>query len=61
MTFLVNFAVLLAVPLSGLMLDHLGTRPLTSLLTGDLFLGVVFYVLARGALLGRWLSLRQKV
>ncbi|KAL2865099.1 uncharacterized protein BJX67DRAFT_187679 [Aspergillus lucknowensis] len=57
---LVSFAVLHAVPLSGIMLDQLGTRRVASLLTGILFLRGVYYGRAQRKVLGHWLPLRYK-
>ena len=60
-TFFVSFSVLLAVPISGLMLDRVGTQALAALFTGVVFLGGVCYVAARALMVGKLLSPKTKM
>ncbi|KAF4461350.1 monocarboxylate transporter 2 [Fusarium albosuccineum] len=60
-TFFVSFSVLLAIPLSGLLLDSMGTQALAGLLTAVVFLGGVCYVAARALMVGKLLSPKIKM
>ncbi|KAJ3532443.1 hypothetical protein NM208_g8432 [Fusarium decemcellulare] len=60
-TFFVSFSVLLAIPLSGLLLDNMGTQALAGLLTAVVFLGGVCYVAARALMVGKLLSPKIKM
>lgn len=59
--FSVSFAVLLCVPVSGLMLDNVGARPLAGFFTGVVLLGGIFYVVSRSLVAGSWHSFKMKI
>jgi MFS family permease len=60
-TFSVSFSVLTSIPVSGHLLDHMGTQALAALLTGIVFLGGVCYVAARSFMVGKLLSPKIKM
>lgn len=61
MNFFVSFALLLTIPLSGMMLENMGVQALAGLLTALTFLGGVCYFAARALLIGEWLSHKTKI
>ncbi|GAM86998.1 hypothetical protein ANO11243_050190 [Dothideomycetidae sp. 11243] len=56
LTFCLSFAVLLSVPLGGLMLDRIGSQGLAGLLIAVVALGELCFFSARAVLIGKWLS-----
>ncbi|KAF4981477.1 hypothetical protein FZEAL_2720 [Fusarium zealandicum] len=61
MNFVVSFALLIALPTSGSMLDTMGAQALAGLLTATVFIGGACYFAARALLIGKWLSPRTKI
>ncbi|KAL4875183.1 major facilitator superfamily domain-containing protein [Aspergillus karnatakaensis] len=60
-TFITSFAVLLSVPLSGIMLDSLGVRALAGLLGAAVFVGGICVSAARGTFTSHWYSIKEKI
>ncbi|KAH7140810.1 major facilitator superfamily domain-containing protein [Dactylonectria macrodidyma] len=58
MNFIVAFALLISLPLSGIMLDAMGAQPLAGLYIAILFVGAVCMFAARALLIGQWVSLK---
>ncbi|KAG9502613.1 hypothetical protein J7337_005443 [Fusarium musae] len=58
MNFVTAFALLIALPTSGAMLENMGPQALAGLFTGMTAVGGACYFAARALLIGKWLSLR---
>lgn len=58
MNFVTAFALLIALPTSGAMLENMGPQALAGLFTGMTAVGGACYFAARALLIGRWLSLK---
>ncbi|EGU76550.1 hypothetical protein FOXB_12924 [Fusarium oxysporum f. sp. conglutinans Fo5176] len=56
MNFVTAFALLIALPTSGAMLENMGPQALAGLFTGMTAVGGACYFAARALLIGRWLS-----
>lgn len=61
MNCVISFALLIALPTSGSMLDTMGAQALAGLLTAVVFLGGACYLAARALLIGQWLSPKTKI
>ena len=56
MSFFVSFAVLLTVPMGGILLDRMGAQALAGLMTASVVLGGICYGAARALMIGDWFS-----
>ncbi|KAF4470485.1 transporter mch4 [Fusarium albosuccineum] len=61
MNFVISFALLIALPTSGSMLDNMGAQALAGLLMAVVFVGGACYFAARALLIGQWLSPKTKI
>ncbi|KAM5353980.1 hypothetical protein ACJ41O_000630 [Fusarium nematophilum] len=61
MNCVVSFALLIALPTSGSMLDNMGAQALAGLLMAIVFIGGVCFFAARALLIGEWLSPKTKI
>ncbi|EEU39076.1 uncharacterized protein NECHADRAFT_42940 [Fusarium vanettenii 77-13-4] len=61
MNCVISFALLIALPTSGSMLDNMGAQALAGLLTAVVFIGGACYFAARALLIGQWLSPKTKI
>ncbi|KAM0430992.1 hypothetical protein ACHAPT_005626 [Fusarium lateritium] len=61
MNCVISFALLIALPTSGSMLENMGAQALAGLLMAIVFVGGACYFAARALLIGQWLSPRTKI
>ena len=61
MNSVLSFALLIALPLSGLMIENMGAQALAGLLIAIVFLGGGCYFAARALLIGKWFALKTKI
>ncbi|KAF5964639.1 monocarboxylate transporter 2 [Fusarium coicis] len=61
MNFVTAFALLIALPTSGAMLENMGPQALAGLFTGMTAVGGACYFAARALLIGKWLSPRTMI
>ncbi|KAI8667227.1 hypothetical protein LRP88_01025 [Fusarium phalaenopsidis] len=61
MNCVISFALLIALPTSGSMLDNMGAQALAGLLMAVVFIGGACYFAARALLIGQWLSPKTKI
>ena len=58
MNFVISFAVLLCVPIGGIMLEHMGAQALAGLYLAIVVLGGGCFFAARALLIGEWFSFK---
>lgn len=58
MNFFISFALLLAIPVSGIMIENMGAQALAGLLIAIIFLGGGCFFAARALLIGEWFSFK---
>ncbi|RMJ14516.1 hypothetical protein CDV36_005817 [Fusarium kuroshium] len=61
MNCVISFALLIALPTSGSMLDNMGAQALAGLLMAVVLMGGACYFAARALLIGQWLSPKTKI
>ncbi|KAF7564048.1 hypothetical protein G7046_g86 [Stylonectria norvegica] len=61
MNFVISFALLISVPLSGIMLQNMGSQALAGLFIAVVFLAGACYIAARALLIGKWVSPKTKI
>ncbi|CAM1509901.1 Fc.00g002360.m01.CDS01 [Cosmosporella sp. VM-42] len=61
MNSVLSFALLLSLPLCGLMIENMGAQALAGLLIAIVFLGGGCYFAARALLIGEWFALKTKI
>lgn len=61
MNCIVSFALLVALPASGSMLDTMGAQALAGLLMAIVFIGGVCFFAARALLIGQWVAFKTKI
>ncbi|RSM20622.1 hypothetical protein CDV31_000600 [Fusarium ambrosium] len=61
MNCVISFALLIALPTSGSMLDNMGAQALAGLLMAVVLMGGACYFAARALLIGEWLSPKTKI
>lgn len=61
MNFVISFAVLVCIPIGGIMLDQMGPQALAGLWIAIVALGGGCIVAARALLIGQWFSFKTNI